>query len=103
MDGIKIEKEYVDGCCVFMVEGRLDTNTSSYAGNIFMDEFETCKNFVINMEKIQYPSSSGLRVLLAVLKKAKGTDSSLRLTHLSDELKKLFDKVGFTDFFTIED
>lgn len=52
MDGIKIEKEYVDGCCVFMVEGRLDTNTSSYAGNIFMDEFETCKNFVINMEKI---------------------------------------------------
>ena len=103
MSEVKIEKEYVDGSCIFKVEGSLDTNTSSGAHDIFMDEFAECKDIVINMENLRYLSSSGLRVLLAVLKKSKAVGGSLRLTHLTRDTKKLFDMVGFTEFFTIED
>ena len=102
MDGIKIEKEYVDGICIFTIDGKLDTNTSPYANDILMDEFATHKDLVINLEKLNYLSSSGLRILLAVLKKSKSVGGSLRLTNLNSDIKKLFDMVGFTEFFTIE-
>lgn len=56
---------------------------------------------VVGMEKLEYISSSGLRVLLAALKKARKEQGDVRLTNLQPYVKEVFDIAGFTQLFKI--
>jgi len=56
-------------------------------------------NLVISMEKLEYISSSGLRVLLAGLKKARKQQGDIRLAGLQPYVKEVFDIAGFSQLF----
>ena len=46
------------------VEGKIDTLTSGEFQNVVLKSFQKDKNIVINMEKVDYISSAGLRALI---------------------------------------
>jgi anti-sigma B factor antagonist len=56
---------------------------------------------VINLEKLEYISSSGLRIFLATLKKAKKQQGDIKLACLKPFIKEVFDISGFTQLFSI--
>jgi len=58
---------------------------------------------VVNLEKLQYISSSGLRVLLAALKKVRKQQGDIRLACLQPYIKEVFDIAGFTSLFNMLD
>ncbi len=60
-------------------------------------------NLVICMEKLEYISSSGLRVLLASLKKVRKQQGDIRLACLQPYVKEVFDVAGFTQLFKMYD
>jgi anti-sigma B factor antagonist len=60
-------------------------------------------NLVICMEKLEYISSSGLRVLLASLKKVRKQQGDIRLACLQPYVKEVFDVAGFTQLFKMFD
>ena len=84
--------------------GRLDAYA---AGEVEMKLNELTDNaqvwLVVSLEKLEYISSSGLRVLLATLKKARKQDGDIRLTSLQPSVKEVFDMAGFTPLFRIFD
>ena len=58
---------------------------------------------VVSLDKLEYMSSSGLRVLLATLKKVRKQQGDIRLACLKPNIKEVFDISGFTQLFNISD
>ncbi len=58
---------------------------------------------VVNLEHLEYISSSGLRVLLSALKEVRKQQGDIKLACLKPYVKEVFDIAGFTKLFTILD
>jgi anti-sigma B factor antagonist len=62
---------------------------------------EDCK-LVLDMSKVDYMSSAGLRVLLAVRRQVPASGKVV-LSGLSEQLRETMAITGFLDFFTVTD
>ena len=89
---------------VVSVKGRMDAVTAP--------EFEKAVQelvgqgealFVIDLADLDYISSAGLRSILALAKKLKTSEGSLRLAALQDTVKEVFDISGFSSIIPIHD
>ena len=83
-----------------ILEGRLDTNTSGELENK-ISELEGIDELIINLEKLYYISSAGLRVLLS-MQKIMNKQGSMKIVNATDTVKDIFDVTGFSDILTIE-
>ena len=86
---------------VIEVGGRLDATTAPELEKTIDGIPADVKELVIDMEKLEYISSAGLRVLLAAHKKMNKA-GSLTLKNVCDEVMKVFEMTGFADILTIE-
>ncbi len=58
-------------------------------------------DLTVDMGKLEYISSAGLRVLLST-QKAMNREGSMRVTHATETVMEIFEVTGFTDILTIE-
>ena len=87
---------------ILAFEGKLDTGTSPDAQQRLTRLIEAGGNrFLVNFEKLDYISSSGLRVLLTAAKQLKGNDGELRICSLNEVVAEVFDISGFTTIFKV--
>jgi anti-sigma B factor antagonist len=63
---------------------------------------EEKKDIRINGEKIEYMDSTGLGVLISLLKKTKENDNKITIKNLKPNIYKLFNITGLTKVFEIE-
>jgi anti-sigma B factor antagonist len=96
-----INKQVNGGETIFFVEGQLNTDNSPDLQSALEEEFGVAAEITVNLSKLNYISSAGLRVLLAAQKKSKMTGVSFRLSNLTRQVRELFNMVGFTEFFKI--
>jgi anti-sigma B factor antagonist len=101
MIDVTIHKEVKDGETIIFVEGQLNTDTSPELQAVLEAELSNATSITVDMSKLNYISSAGLRVLLATQKKSKLTGVTFRISNLTPQVWELFDMVGFTNFFTI--
>ena len=59
------------------------------------------KKIIINLEKVNYMDSSGLGILVAILKRLKQEDGIMKLTKMNIGIKKIFEITKLTKFFEI--
>ncbi len=59
------------------------------------------KKLIIDLTKVNYMDSSGLGVLVALLKEVKKNGGELKLVNLPVSVKKIFDLTRLTKFFDI--
>ena len=83
------------------LDGRLDTTTAPQLEAEVTGSLEGVKKFVIDMEKLVYVSSAGLRVLLKA-QKTMNKQGSMVIKNVSDEIKEIFEVTGFDELLTIE-
>ena len=98
---LKVEKKLEDDKLYVAVEGRLDTITSPDLEKEINEAIEGVKELTIDFEKVEYISSSGLRVLLAE-QKVMNKQGSMKLINVNDTIMEIFEVTGFTDILTIE-
>lgn len=60
-----------------------------------------CVKLVLNLEGLEYISSSGLRVLLSQLKKVRKQQGDIKLACMKPYIREVFDIAGFTQLFSI--
>ena len=89
-----------DGNLVAVLEGRLDTAAAAVTEKELQPLYD-CegKNIVFDCSKLEFISSSGLRLFLGVLKAAKPKGSKVTITGMSNDLKDVFTITGFTSLF----
>ena len=83
------------------IEGRLDTTTAPQLEKFLSENSKGIKDMVIDMAKLEYISSAGLRVILGAHKKMSKI-GSLKLINVCDEVMEVFEMTGFTDILDIE-
>ena len=97
---LKIEKKNTETKTLALI-GRLDTVTAPELEAEISTILPTAESLVLDMEKLEYISSAGLRVILKT-QKALTQKAGLKLIHVSDEVMEVFEITGFSDFLTIE-
>ena len=60
------------------------------------------KNFVVDMSKLAYVSSAGLRVLLKAQKYMKSKDGTMTLKNAVPEVMKIFETTGFNEILNVQ-
>ena len=83
------------------LEGRLDTVTAPQFETAVKESLDGTTLLVLNFEKLAYISSAGLRVLLFAQKRM-NEQGDMKVTHVGDTVKDIFEVTGFTDILTIE-
>jgi len=93
----------VGNTIVAYLKGRLDVHIS---GEIEKDLMQLSdknpdSDFVLNLEGIEYMSSSGLRVLVALMRHLKTRNRKMKLCNMNVAVKKIFEVVELMDMFDI--
>ena len=112
MESYKIvEKEYkimlninksTDGSKLTVaLEGRLDTNTSPDLEASLQESLDGVTELVLDLEKLDYISSAGLRVLLAA-HKMMSKQGSMKVVHVNTTVMEIIEITGFLDILTVE-
>ena len=92
-----------DGKYVVALEGELDTAHAIEVEQAMQPLHEVSgKEIILDCTKLEYIASSGLRILLGLLKSAKANGNKVVLKNLNDEIKEVFKMTGFIDLFDIE-
>ena len=97
---LKIEKKNTETKTLALI-GRLDTVTAPELEAEISTILPTAESLVLDMEKLEYISSAGLRVILKT-QKALTQKAGLKLINVSDDVREVFEITGFSDFVTIE-
>ena len=92
-----------DGKYVVALEGELDTAHALEVEQAMQPLHEVSgKEITLDCTKLEYIASSGLRILLGLLKSAKANGNKVVLKNLNDEIKEVFKMTGFIDIFDLE-
>lgn len=98
-----IKKKKVGNSYVIYPEGRIDvTKASELEENVnkIIDE-EHVTNIIMNLENVEYMSSSGFRAFIAILRKIKSLNGNFRICSIRPTVKRIFDVIELTSLFEI--
>ena len=83
--------------------GELDTTAAAEVEQTLQPLYTTNgKEVIIDCTKLEYIASSGLRILISILKGSKAGGSKVVLKNLNDDIKDVFKLTGFINLFEIE-
>ena len=85
------------------LSGRIDSLNAADTEQKILDDLQGISGvpLVFDMEKLDYISSAGLRVLLSAHKNM-SKKGSMKLIHVGSSLMEIFEVTGFSDILTIE-
>jgi anti-anti-sigma factor len=84
------------------IEGRLDVMLSQQLETLVLDSIGKGETFILfNLAKVEYMSSSGLRVFISSMRKVGEKSGEIRLCHMSDSVRKILKIVDLEGMFNI--
>lgn len=102
LSGLRIQMEEIEGKVILRLDGRLDAASSSMLDRKIHQLVEESRSYIaLDFTRVDYLSSSGMRVLLAATKKMKASKGHLILFSLSTEVAELISLAGFDKIFHI--
>lgn len=98
---MNIEKNRQGNELQVALEGRLDTVSAPDLDAVVKNELSGVDTFILDLEKLQYTSSAGLRVIL-IAQKTMNKQGKLILKNVSEAVMEVFEMTGLSDLLTIE-
>ena len=97
-----IEKIKEGGRLTVALEGRMDAGSAPQLDELLKSEIDSVTDLTIDLEKLVYTSSAGLRVLLGA-QKAMNKRGSMAIRNVRRDIMEIFDMTGFSKLLNIED
>ena len=91
---MKIEKNLNEKNLVVALEGRLDTTTAPQLEEELKTGLEGVTDLVIDLSKLEYVSSAGMRALM-LARKTLGDRGTIAVINANDMVKEVFALTGF--------
>ncbi|MGN0779168.1 MAG: STAS domain-containing protein [Aristaeellaceae bacterium] len=82
------------------LEGRLDTVTSPALETELQQAMSGAESLILDLAKLDYVSSAGLRVLLSA-HKVMARKGGMKIIHVNEIVNEVFDVTGFADILNI--
>lgn len=86
---------------IIEIEGRLDTTTAPELENELKASLDGIEILIMNLEKLDYISSAGIRVILST-QKTMNKQGKLIIKKVNESVMEVFDITGMIDILTIE-
>lgn len=99
---MKIDKTNEADKMIISLEGRLDTTTAPVLEGELGGQLSGIQELIFDLEKLDYISSAGLRVLLSA-QKIMNKQGNMLIRHVNEDVMEIFDVTGFVDILNIEE
>ena len=100
---MKTNIEQLEDKYLVTLEGELDTAAAADVEKTLQPLYSTrVKDVIIDCEGLEYIASSGLRILISILKGAKAGGSKVVLKDMNEDIKSVFKLTGFINIFEVE-
>ena len=100
---MKTKIEEIDSKYVATLEGEMDTAAAMEVEEILKPLYQSNgKDVIIDCTNQEYIASSGLRILLSILKDAKAGGSRVVLRNVNEDIKNVFSLTGFINIIEFE-
>ena len=96
-----VESKLEDGVFSVSVQGRMDTITAPELLKQFQDAGEGIESIRVDVSRMAYVSSAGLRVLLMMYKSLADKDK-FEMTGVSEDVREILETTGFDEFLLKE-
>ena len=96
-----ITKTKEAGKLTIALDGRLDTTTSPQLEAELRTSVDDVTELVFDLDKLNYISSAGLRVLLAA-QKVMNKQGEMTVINAKPDIIEIFEVTGFTDILNIQ-
>ena len=98
---LNIKKTSENGVACYKLEGRLDTVTAPELEAALQEGIAGITALTLDLEKLEYISSAGLRVLLST-QKIMQKQGELKLVNVGESIMEILEITGFVEILTIE-
>lgn len=98
---MNIQKTLSGTTLMVALEGRLDTTTAPKLEEKLRGSVDGVSRLVFDLAKLEYISSAGLRVLLA-MQKLMNQQGEMMLQNVNEAVMEVFEVTGFSDILSIE-
>lgn len=93
-----------NGVTLVEVSGRIDSMNANQLGTTLIDEIDGGHiQLVLDLGKVDFMSSAGLRELVTALKKVKKASGDMRLAQPSSRVREVLEMAGLDTIFLIFD
>ncbi len=100
---MNVSIEETGGKYVATLIGEMDTAAAMEAEEVLKPLYASDgKDVIIDCKGLEYIASSGLRILLGILKGAKAAGSKVIMRDVNDDIKNVFKLTGFINIFEFE-
>lgn len=98
----EIHISHSESVVLIEVSGRIDSMNASELGQALTSEAEAGNiRMVLDLNRVEYMSSAGLRELVNGLKRAKRASGDLRIAQPSDRVREVLEMAGLDTIFHI--
>jgi len=96
-------KDTLEGTALTVeVSGSVNTQTAPELEKDIEKHADGVTAIIIDLAKVEYISSSGLRVLLSTQKRMDAVGGKLTVRGATPEIREIFDMTGFTSILNLE-
>jgi anti-anti-sigma factor len=100
---MKTTIEQLEDKFLVSLEGELDSAAAVEVEQLLQPLYKTeGRDVIIECANLEYIASSGLRILISILKGAKAGGSKVVLKNLNEDIQSVFKLTGFISLFDIE-
>ena len=85
------------------LSGKFNTDSASFATSKIMPTLDGVNKVTFDLDELIYISSSGLKVLIAAMKKINAQGGMMTVRNAKNQVRDVLDMTGFSQIFNLED